>query len=76
MASKLPPDKLNQLSECVLHRVIPENQAKNDAKLHNLDFSKSAWKIGSAESDAIIGNRDVVSARTTNTRFYSKQIWI
>ena len=52
MSSGVPKRLVNHQSKGTLPGVNPENQAKNDAKLHNLDFSKTALKVGSAD-DAI-----------------------
>jgi len=51
----VPKELVNDQSKGTQTGMIPENQAKIDAKLHNQDFSKSAWKISSADG-AMFGN--------------------
>ena len=51
MPSEVPPKLVNHQFKGTLPGVNPENLAKNDAKLHNLDFSKTAWSQAESAKD-------------------------
>ena len=60
MSSGVPPRLVNHQSKGTLPGVNPENQAKNNGKSKNLDFSKNALKA-SADVGAMFGFGNSIS---------------